>query len=288
MYYALITLLLVLPPSQSGIKSKESSAHLNAIIHTPGDVQLQIDRLLLIDGGLQQQIEYLRRDRSPARIALIVDDSQTLRTNTAKLKQIITELCKELYEGDEVMIVAAGEVPEVLEEFTGDLNKLIATTQLLRRKGLPRLYDAIAATVDELLKQPVKKRVIVLLSDGYDKDSKVKFDQLLDLLLDQDIIVYAFQVPDRTYGGIRPREAGPKPSEAIAKLTDYTGGIALSLEEISDIQVVASQIADEIRLNWFELSYTPQGVTTTSPRRILLTYGDEKVLIRTKKLQRPR
>lgn len=291
---AVLIILLILSTSlsQSGNRptARESSLSLNAIIHSSESKEalsrLTTEKLMLFDGGIQQQIEYLRPDRSAAKIVILVDNSQTLRTEPAKLKKIVKEFCNELYEGDEVMIIGFNESAEILQDFTGDLKRLHAATEKFQRKGLPKLYDAIAATVEDAFRKQIgtSKHVIVLLSDGYDRDSQFKFEQVMDLLLTENILLYSFQIPDRTYGGIRSREAGPKPTDAITKLTENTGGVLFKLEELPEIEEAVKQIAEEIKGNWFRISYTPQGISTTNARRILLTSGDDKLTLRTKKV----
>lgn len=288
----LINLLLITSIFQSGNRpiARESSLSLNAIIRSSEGEEalanLSTEKLMLFDAGIQQQIEYLRPDRSAAKIVILVDNSQTLKAEPAKLKKIVKEFCNELYEGDEVMLIGFNESADILEDFTGDLKRLHAATEKFQRKGFPKLYDAIAATVEDAFRKQigVSKRVILLLSDGYDRDSQVKFEQVMDLLLDENILLYSFQLPDRTYGGIRSREAGPKPTDAITKLTENTGGILFKLEETPRIEEPVKQIAEEIKSNWFRISYTPQGINTINARRILLTSGDERLTLRTKKL----
>ncbi len=291
-----LTLFLILSTSvfafQSGNRPavRESSVSLNAIIQSSEGQEalanLTTERLMLFDGGIQQHIEYLRPDRSAAKIVILVDNSQTLRTEPVKLKKIVKEFCNELFEGDEVMIIGFNESADILEDFTGDLKRLHAATEKFQRKGLPKLYDAIAATIEDAFRKQigVSKRVILLLSDGYDRGSQVKFEQVMDLLLDENILLYSFQTPDRTYGGIRSREAGPKPVDAITKLTENTGGALFKLEDTPKVEEAAKQIAEEIKRNWFRISYTPQGISTINARRILLTSGDEKLTLRTKKV----
>src|SRR5437867_13203524 len=119
--------LTVRSAAQSGHKTGagDKSAVLNVIVHAGNDDEtarsLDLkDRLLLFDGGIQQQIEYFRADPTGARLILLVDTSQTLRTEAPQLQKVAQAIIKELYEGDEMMIIGFSEEAEVLQEFTGN------------------------------------------------------------------------------------------------------------------------------------------------------------------------
>src|SRR5207253_261226 len=140
-----------------------------------GDVAQSFDkeRLLLFDGGIQQQIEYFRADPTGARIILLVDNSQTLRAELPQIQKVSQAIIKELYEGDEMMIIGFNEQAEIIEDFTDNLKTLQGAVGKYRHKGFPKLYDALSATVEDAFRKQigVNKRAIVLISDGYDRGS---------------------------------------------------------------------------------------------------------------------
>jgi hypothetical protein len=123
----------------------------------------------------------------------------------------------------------------------------------------------------------VEKRVIILISDGYDSESKTKFDEALRALQDENIILYAVQVTDRTRGALlRDR---PKPPAVLEQLTAGTGG---AIYPFSHITEAAKMIADDLRKNWYRLVYTPSGINTINARRLLLMSHSKDIEFRTK------
>jgi Ca-activated chloride channel homolog len=269
--------------------SGEKSAVLNVIVRSSSGGaanSLDKERLLLFDGGIQQQIEYFRADPTGARLILLVDNSQTLRAESPLIKKIAQALIKELYEGDEMMIVGFNEQAEILQDFTGDLKSLQTAIAKFRREGFPKLYDAFAATIEDAFRKQigVNKRAIILISDGYDRDSVTKYESILATLLNENIVIYAFQAPDRTFGAIRAKDSGPKPINAITGLVESTGGLLFKIDKQEDIAVNAKAVVDELRESWFTLSYTPKGVNPINARRLLITSSDDKISLRTKKL----
>src|ERR1051326_3482229 len=214
---------------RSGISSEKGSV-LNVIVHSTNAtadaeaLNLNKDRLLLFDGGIQQEIDYFRADPTGSRVLMLVDSSQTLRGETALLQKAILAIIKELYEGDQMMIVDYSEQAEILVDFSDNVKELKTAAGKLPRKGFPKLYDALSATVEDAFRKQigVNKRAIVLISDGYDRDSQIKYEAILNTLLNENIVIYAFQLPDRTFGAIRGRDAGPKPTDALRGLVEST------------------------------------------------------------------
>lgn len=289
------SLLAALPPAAAqsgrGGSGSERSATLNVIVHAQGGSdalrQLTTERLMLFDGGIPQQIEYFRLDPTGAKVVLLVDSSKTLRADKPLLQKVAKAFIGELYEDDQMMVIGFNEQAEILADFSGDLKTLQNSVNNFRNDGFPKLYDALAATVEDAFRKQlgVNKRAVVLLSDGYDRDSQTKYESILATLLNENIVIYAFQAPDRTFGAIRARDTGPKPADAITGLVESTGGLLFKLDNNEEaIKANAKTIVAELRDRWFTLSYTPKGVNPINARRLLITSPDEKVSLRTKKL----
>jgi VWFA-related protein len=241
LFFSIVALLLPnLVTAQSGRTTNNTSRNLllNVIAQDNSETKdlVKKDNLALFDGGIQQEIEYLRADPTPARITLLLDVSQTLRAETSQLQKLV-EILVEQPASDQIMLVSYSEDAEILVDFTTNTNKLQAAVTMLPRKGYPRLYNALTAVVQDAFRKQLgaSKRVIILISDGYDSGSKIKYEEALNTLLDENIVVYAFQVPDRTFGAIRPREAGPKPADALRSLTESTGGLLIKTSSGEEI-----------------------------------------------------
>jgi hypothetical protein len=72
------------------------------------------------DNGVEQSIRNFTPDPSPARIALLVDNSLTIRADVDKLEQAAREFAYEIYEGDKLLIVGYDEQAEIVSDWTDD------------------------------------------------------------------------------------------------------------------------------------------------------------------------
>jgi VWFA-related protein len=234
------------------------------------------------DNGVEQSIRNFTPDPSPARIALLVDNSLTIRADVDKLEQSAREFAYEIFEGDKLLIVGYDEQAEIVSDWTDDAKAIESSLKLFRKKGQPHLFDAIRAVVEEALRpMQNQKRIIVVISDGLDRGSKATFEQTLAELQSENIMVYAVQAVDRTRGAIR-RDV-PKPKVVIDKLAEGTGGQIFSIDEPS---VAAKAICDELRQNRYVLSYVPSSAPFGQARSLLVV-GNEGITIRSKSMQQP-
>src|SRR4026207_1048240 len=128
--------------------------------------------LSVYDNGMEQSIRNFTPDPSPARIALLVDNSLSIRADVDKLEQAAREFAYEIYEGDKLLIVGYDEQAEIVSDWTDDAKGIEASLKLFRKKGQPHLFDAIRAVVEEALRPvPSQKRIIVVISDGLARGS---------------------------------------------------------------------------------------------------------------------
>jgi Mg-chelatase subunit ChlD len=87
------------------------------------------------------------------------------------------EFVYEIFEGDQLFVVGYDEKPEIIQEWTDDAKKLETSLATFRKQGNPYLFDSLSASVGEILTPLMpgtRKTVVVLISDGLDRGSKIK------------------------------------------------------------------------------------------------------------------
>ncbi|MGD9562249.1 MAG: VWA domain-containing protein [Pyrinomonadaceae bacterium] len=245
---------------------------------------LTAENLYLYENGVQQKIKGLSFDPSPSRIVILVDNSQTVPADIDLLKKATMEFAYEIFDGDQLFVLAYDEKAEIVQEWTDDAKKLEHSLGTFRKKGSPYLFDALSSTVREILvplMPGTRKTAVVIIGDGVDRGSSTPFETVLSELQGLNVTVYALQLPDRTRGAYK-RE-GPKAAAAIKLLTEGTGGAAFPLD---DARAAAKAICDELRRNRYLLSYFPVNTSSYDARRVFLI-ADEGIAVRSKNAQPP-
>ena len=254
-------------------------------VRTDGKAEaIRIEELSLYESGFEQKIRNFAFDPSPSRIVLLIDNSQTLQVDVERLKKATMEFVYEIFDGDQLFVLAYDEKAEIIQEWTDDAKKMEASLATFRKKGNPYLFDALDSTVTEIL-QPLmpgtRKTAIVIIGDGLDRGSKTTFDKVLNELQTNSVTVYALQIPDRTGGAYRRDQ--PKAAGIITRLAEETGGRVFAFDEA---QAAAKAICDELRKNRYLLSYQPTNASSYDARKLFLI-GDEGISIRTKAMHPP-
>jgi Ca-activated chloride channel family protein len=242
------------------------------------------ESISLYENGIEQKIKNFSFDPSPAKIVILADNSQTVRVDLETLKKAAMEFAYEIFDGDQLFIIGYDEKPEIVQEWTDDAKKIEASLGTFRKKGNSFLFDSLNTTMNEILlplMPGTRKTAVVLISDGLDRGSKTPFDKLLSDLQQQNITVYALQIPDRTGGAFRRNQ--PKAGQVIEQLTEGTGGKIFPIEEA---QTAAKFICDELKRNRYLLSYSPVNTSSYDARRVFVI-ADEGINIRTKSFQPP-
>ncbi len=245
---------------------------------------IKIENLALYENGFEQKIRNFSFDPSPSRIVLLVDNSQTLAADIERLKRATMEFAYEIFDGDQLFVLAYDEKAEIVQEWTDDAKKMEASLASFRKKGNPHLFDALDSAMTEILMPLMpgtRKTAVVIIGDGLDRGSKTKFDKILARIQNGNVTVYALQLNDRTGGAFRRDQ--PKASAVLTQLTEGTGGRVFPLDEA---QTAAKAICDELRNNRYLLSYISVNLSSYDIRTVFLT-GDETISVRTKTAQPP-
>ena len=188
--------------------------------------------LFLYENAVEQKIRNFSFDPSPARIVILVDNSQTVPASTEELQSAVMEFAYEIYDGDQLFVIAYDEKPEIIQEWTDDADKLRESLGTFRKQGNPHLFDAINASVSEVLvplMPGTRKTAVVIIGDGLDRGSKTPYEGMLSELQDKNVTVYSLQMKDRTGGAYR--RYSPKAGKVIEGFTKYTGGVTFPFNE---------------------------------------------------------
>lgn len=247
-------------------------------------VPIKVEDLFLYENGIEQRIKNFAVDPSPSKILILVDNSQTLPVSVENLKKAVMEFAYEIFEGDQLFVLAYDEKAEIVQEWTDDAKKMDTSLATFRKKGNPFLFDALEASMKEVLlplMPGTRKTAVVLIGDGVDRGSKATFEKTLAEYQNQNVTIYSLQLPDRTGGAYRRDQ--PKAAAVMTRLAEETGGKVFPFEEA---QTAAEFICDELRSSRYLLSYQPTNTTSFDARKLFLV-ASEGITVRIKAAQPP-
>ncbi len=222
----------------------------------------------IFENKVPQTIEFFSKSEVPTNYALVIDNSGSLRFQLEKVieaSKIIVNTNKPEDETGVVRFVSSDKI-EILQDFTTDKEELFdALDNMYIEGGQTSIIDAIylaAERVDEYeqTKNPNdrKRRALILVSDGEDRSSYYKEEQLFDLLRESDVQIYAIGFVndlDKEGGFIR-KSPQKKAKNFLTRLATETGGKSYFPNALSELNTIARDIANELRTQ-YSIGYIP-------------------------------
>lgn len=203
----------------------------------------------VIEDNARQDITYFNRTSLPIALSLLVDTSASMEQRLTIAQDAAIGFAKKLRPQDLAQVVDFDTRVEVLQDFTTDQAALEKAIRATQAGGSTAMFNALYISLKELAKikprseDDVRRRAVVVLSDGEDTSSLVTYDEVLDLAKRSATTIYAIGLQSRESG----LSKGFKEAEYVLRqLAQETGGRAFFPQRAEDLAGVYGVIADEL------------------------------------------
>ena len=209
-----------------------------------------------------QELTVFEEGDTPVTVGLVVDHSRSMGP---KLRDVITAVSSFAHSSnpkDEMFVVDFND--DVLIElmkgkaFSNDPKELEEALRAVTARGRTALYDAISEGLQHLQYGHLGKNALVIISDGGDNASHLKYSQVLAQARQSQTLIYAIALV-----GAEDNEENPK---LLRRLCKDTGGIAYFPKEGEPVAQVSTEIARDLR-EQYTLGYKPQNLQRTDTFR---------------------
>lgn len=233
----------------------------------------------VFENGVEQELKVFRREDSPVSIGLIIDDSGSMIDKRQKVAAAALSLVRASHPGDEVFILHFNEKSYLDTDFTSDRARLEKGLAAFDSRGTTAMRDALRLAIEHLAHSAHEdKKVLVVVTDGEDNSSAIGPDYLVKASQQSNVLIYAVGLlsqidDDRTQRARRELDA----------LTQATGGQAVYLQDVSETDSAAREIAREIR-DQYTLAYSPtnERLDGTYRKIQVVASGPDGVTVRTR------
>ena len=181
---------------------------------------------------------------------------------------------------DQAFVLAFHSVPTVTQDFTDNLGRLAEGVRKFTPGGGSAVYDAIHLAATRKLMalradRPVR-RIIILISDGEDNQSRLTRAQVIDAARRAEVTIYAIST--------NSSNSVSRGDKLMEKLAEETGGRVFFPRKIEDVVEALRRIEDELR-SQYALSYKPADFDADGRyRRIeIQSRTDKNLVIRARK-----
>ena len=220
----------------------------------------------VFEDGVPQTIENFTREEVPISYGLAVDTSGSLRSQLQSVIDAGKTIINANKPGDETFLVRfiSSDNIETVQDFTDKKDLLLeGLDNFYVEGGQTAVIDAVylsAEHVSEYKREEGdrRRRALIVITDGEDRNSFYKQEQLFARLREEDVQIFVIGFVnelDKEAGFIRksPRD---KAVGLINKLATETGGRAFFPESISDLPQIANEIIRDLRTQYV-IGYNP-------------------------------
>ena len=231
------------------------------------------DDFAVFEDGIKQDLSIFAHENLPISMVLMVDTSASMDVKLSMARSAGKRFVRTLRPQDMAQVMQFTDRATVLQDFTADHAALEEAFDRTEASGPTALHNALYVALKDLAKQKsgpeLRRRALVLLSDGEDTASLVSDDQVLELARKTEINIYAISLrakaaPDRS------RLKFSQAAHLLTALTQDTGGQVHFPNSLSELEAVYDSIAEELR-SQYSLGYVSSNKRTDGKwRRIVV------------------
>jgi Ca-activated chloride channel family protein len=213
----------------------------------------------VLEDKVPQEIKFFSKDQVPVSVVFTIDSSGSMRAKIETVIKASINLVKDSRPGDEMAVIEFRETPELLQEFTADQNDVIDTLNGLVARSQTAMLDAVYLAADYAQKEAKnRRRALIIVTDGLDKENYYKFDDVVRHLQESDVQVYliGFTQDLDNGSGLFKKSPKDKAEALLNKLAAETGGRAFFPRELSEVHTIGQQISTDLRTQ-YAIGYYP-------------------------------
>jgi VWFA-related protein len=240
------------------------------------------DDFRIFEDGRPQEIRFFSRETDlPLRIGILIDTSNSIRERLSfEQEAAIDFLNIAVRPGkDRAFVVAFDVEPQLLRDYTDDIETLSTAIRGLKAGGVTSLYDAAFFSCKEKLlffppPEPYLRRVMIILSDGQDNQSVHTLEEALSMAQRAEVTIYTVST---NWSGAEGRG-----DNVLRRLAKETGGRAFLPFAAGDLEADFQEIARELR-SQYSLAYVSTNTAHDGTfRNITIQPVDKNLRVRAK------
>jgi Ca-activated chloride channel homolog len=242
----------IVPRSRPSEERRLSSIRLDIkMVMIPTNVTDRDDRPILnlhkedfrlFEDSTEQKIESFSIDQAPVSLGIVFDASGSMRNKIDKSFSAVEQFLRTSLPGDEFFLVQFADVPKLLVPFTRDTDEITGNLGLIRPQGWTAMFDAICLAVNQMRHAKNPRKALLILSDGGDNNSRYSDGEVINLLREADVQLFAIGLFDDAH--------------FLKKAAAETGGAVVAVHNMNDLSDAVDKLSTQVR-SQYVLGYYP-------------------------------
>lgn len=211
------------------------------------------DDFEVFDNEKLQPLIFFQNQTQPITVVVMLDTSGSMTGTIELLRQAAEQFLIRLLPEDKGRVGAFNDKIQFSSRFTSDRDELVSDVKELDYGNGTKLWDAVAASLDEL-KGIEGRRVVLVFTDGDDTESHTRLGTVIDRARAEEVMIYAIGLESNYFNG--QHMVRSKPDGGLRKISDETGGGYFELQKTADLAPTFSRVAQELH-SQYVLGFTP-------------------------------
>jgi Ca-activated chloride channel family protein len=174
--------------------------------------QLPREKFSILDDRRPQPISTFYGTDAPCALGIVLDISGSVKDHLTDQKQAARAAAEALDSHDPYFLMTVSSSPAMRAGLGSDPSAISDSLLTLSAGGWTALYDTIRDGVAEVRRSPIRRRALLVISDGSDNHSRTTKAELIRLLEEADVRLYAIAV-----------ESSPASRKPIERLEEQRG-----------------------------------------------------------------
>lgn len=219
----------------------------------------------IFENGQERPVTDVESASAPFNLVLLLDVSGSVDEHIDFIRKAARNFLNTVSAQDRVAVISFREDVQVISDFTTDRALISERLKDIDAGGATALYDALAFTLVEQLKQLRGERTaIVIMSDGDDNKSFVPFGAVLDAVVESGALIYPLYVPsgliressviapEKTIDPTRSRflTLTTRAEEEGRQLANVSGGVYYPITRLEHLQRAYDDIVAQLRMSY--------------------------------------
>jgi Ca-activated chloride channel family protein len=217
--------------------------------------RLKLEDFRVFEDGQLQNLTVFEDGDTPVTVGLVVDHSKSMGSKLPDVVTAVSSFAHSSNPRDEMFVVDFNDDVSVElmrgKAFSNDAKELAEALTAVSARGRTALYDAVSEGLHHLQYGHLEKKALVIISDGGDNASHIKYSQVMAQARQSQALIYSIALV-----GSDDEEENPG---LLRRLCKDTGGIAYFPREGESVANVSTEIARDLR-EQYTLGYAPQNM----------------------------
>jgi Ca-activated chloride channel homolog len=150
-------------------------------------------RFRLFENKQEQRLSHFTMEEAPVSAAIVLDVSNSMRNALPLARTGALLMLEAANPADEICLVTFRDGPRVEVGFGADRGRIDAAVSQTAPSGGTALLDALVLAVHHLRREGrLRRRAIVVFSDGGERDSRYRWKDVRDIVREGDARIYVF------------------------------------------------------------------------------------------------